>query len=72
MQKVAFITTFLYSINATRKSNENGQFSARLGLVKLMLEREIKNVVFLSITKIFEERKHMAFLLLLRPTYMLK
>ena len=33
MQKVGFITTFLHSINATRESNENGRFSARLGLV---------------------------------------
>ena len=34
-----------------------------------MLEREIENAVFLRNTEIFEERKHMAFLLLLRPTY---
>ena len=34
--------------------------------------REIENVVFLGNTEIFEERKHMAFLLLLRPTYMQK
>ena len=66
MQKVGFITTFLHSIDATRESNENGRFSARLGLVNLMLGREIKNVVFLGITEIFEERKHVAFLLLLR------
>ena len=46
MQKVGCITTFLHSINATRESNENGRFSARLGHVKLMLEREIENVVF--------------------------
>ena len=32
MQKVGCITSFLYSINATRKSNENGRFSAQLGL----------------------------------------
>ena len=70
MQKVGCITTFLHSINATRESNENGRFSAWLGLVKLMLGLEIKNVVFLGITEIFEERKHVAFLLLLRPTYM--
>ena len=74
MQKVGFITTFLHSINATRESNENGRFSARLGLrlVNLMLGREIKNVVFVGITEIFEERKHVAFLPLLRPTYMQK
>ena len=69
MQKVGFITTFLHSINATRESNENGRFSARLGLVNLMLGREIKNVVFLGITEIFEERKYVAFLPLLRLTY---
>ena len=67
MQKVDLITTFLHSINATRESNENGRFSVRLGLVNLMLGREIKNVAFLGITEIFEERKHMAFLPLLRP-----
>ena len=72
MQKVGFITTFLHSINATRESNENGRFSARLGLVKLVQGREIKTVVFLSITEIFEEREHVAFLRLLRPTYMQK
>ena len=71
MQKVGFITTFLHSINATRESNENGRFSARFGLVILMLGREIKNVVFLGITEIFEERKHGAFLPLLRPTYII-
>ena len=32
--------------------------------------RKIENVVVLGNTEIFEERKHMAFLLLLRPTYM--
>ena len=72
MQKVGFITTFLHSINATRKSNKNGRFSARLRLVNLMLGREIKNVVFLGITEIFEERNYVAFLLLLRPTDMRK
>ena len=72
MQKVGCITTLLHSIYATRESNENGRLSARLGLVKLMLGRESENVVFLGITEIFEERKHVAFLLLLRPTYMQK
>ena len=72
MQKVGCITTFLHSISTTRESNENGRFSARLGLVKLTLGREIENVVFLGITEIFEERKHVVFLLLLRPTYMQK
>ena len=72
MQKVGFITTFLHSINVTRESNENGRFSAQFGLVNLMLGREIKNVVFLGITETFGERKHMAFLLLLRPNYMQK
>ena len=60
------------SINVTRESNENGQFSARLGLAKLMPGRKIENVVFLGNTEIFEERKHVAFLPLLRPTYMQK
>ena len=72
MQKVGCITTFLHSINVTRESNENGRFSARLGLAKLMPGREIENVVFLGNTEIFEERKHVAFLPLLRPTYMQK
>ena len=39
---------------------------------KLMSEREMENVVFLRNTEIFEETKHMAFLLLLRPTYVQK
>ena len=56
----------------TRESNENGRFSARLGLAKLMPGREIENVVFPGNTEIFEERKHVAFLLLLRPTFMQK
>ena len=34
--------------------------------------REIENVVFLGNTEIFKERKLMAFLLLLRPTYIQK
>ena len=72
MQKVGFISTFLHSINATRESNKNGRFSARLGPVNLILGREIKNVVFLGITEIFEERKHVASLLSLRPTNMQK
>ena len=72
MQKVGCITTFLHSINATRESNENGRFSARLGLAKLTPGREIENVVFLGNNEIFEERKHMAFLPLLRFTYMQK
>ena len=72
MQKVGCITTFLHSINATRESNKNGRFSARLGLANLMPGREIENVVFLGNTEIFKERKCMALLLLLRPTYMQK
>ena len=72
MQKVGSITTFLHSINVTRESNENGRFSARLGLAKLMPRCEIENVIFLRYTEIFEERKHVAFLPLLRPTYMQK
>ena len=72
MQKGGFTTTFLHSINATRESNENGRFSTRLGLFNLMRGREIKNVVFLVITENFEGRKHVAFLPLLRPTYMQK
>ena len=43
MQKVVCITTFLHSINVTRESNENGRFSALLGLAKLMPGREIEN-----------------------------
>ena len=34
--------------------------------------REIENVIFLGNTEIFEERKHVTFLPLLRPTYMQK
>jgi hypothetical protein len=34
--------------------------------------REIENVVFLGYTEIFEEKKYIAFLLLVRPTYMQK
>ena len=37
------ITTVLHSINVTRESNENGRFSARLGLAKLMSGREIES-----------------------------
>jgi len=37
-----------------------------------MLGREIENVVFLRNTKILEEGKHNAFLVLLRPTYVQK
>ena len=48
MQKVGCVTTFLHSIKVTRESNENGRFSARLGLAKLMPGREIENVVFFS------------------------
>ena len=72
MQKVGCITTFLHSINVTRESNENGRFSAPLTLAKLMPEREIENVVLLGNTEIFEERKQVAFLPLLRRTYMQK
>jgi len=69
LPKVASITNFLHSINATRESNESGPFTARLGLAKLMLGPEIENVVFLGHTEIFEERKHMSFLLLLWATH---
>ena len=72
MQKVGSITTFLHSINATWEGNENGRFSARLGLTNLIPGREIENVVFLGNTEIFKERKRMEFLLLLRPTYIQK
>ena len=72
MQNVGCITTFLHSKNATRGGNENGRFSARLGLAKLMPGREIENVVYLGHTEIFEERKHMEFLPLPRSTYMQK
>ena len=72
MEKVGCITTFLHLINVTRESNENGRFSARLGFAKLMPGLEIENAVFLGNTEIFEERKHVAFLSLLRPTYMQK
>ena len=47
-------------------------FTARLGLAKLMPGREIENVIFLGNTEIFEEREHVAFLPLLRPTCMRK
>ena len=70
--KLVVFATFLRSINATCESNENGRFSAQLGRAKLMSAREIEDAVFLADTKIFEERKHMAFLLLLRPTCMQK
>ena len=66
------ITTFLHSVNATCESNQKGRFSAQFGLANLMLGREIKNVVFLGNTEISDERKHVAFILLLRPTYMQK
>ena len=72
MQKVSCISTFLHSINVARESNETGRFSARLGLAKLMPGREIENVVFLGNAEIFEERRHVAFLPLLKPTYMQK
>ena len=72
MQKVGCITTFLHSIKVTRESNENGRFSAWLGLAKLMPGGEIENVVFLGNTEIFEVRKDVAFLPLLRSTYMQK
>ena len=72
MQKVGCITTFLHSINVTPESSENGRFSARLGLAKLMPARAIENVIFLGNTELFEERKHVAFLPLQRPTYMQK
>jgi len=52
------------------ESNESGGFSAQLALVGLMSGREIDNVLFLGKTKIFEEENYIAFLLLLRPTYM--
>ena len=45
--------------------NENGRFSVQLRRAILMPGREIENVIFLGNTEIFEERKHMAFLLLL-------
>ena len=71
-QKVGCITTFLRSKNATRESNENDRFSAGLGLVDRMPGREIENVVFFGNTEIFKERKRMALLLLMMPTYMQK
>ena len=36
MEKDGCITNFLHSINVTLELNENGRFSARLGLAKLM------------------------------------
>ena len=66
------MTTFLRSINATCEWNEKGGFSGQLRRANLMPGREVENVVFLGNTEIFEERKHMAFLLLLRPTYVQK
>jgi len=52
------------------ESNENGQFSAQLELVRLMFGRETDNVPLLGNTKTFEEKNYIALLLLLRPTYM--
>ena len=52
MQKVGCITTFLHSINVTRESNENGRFSARLGLAKLMPGCEIENVCSTGATQL--------------------
>ena len=43
MQNVGCITTFVQSINATRGWNENGRFSARLRLAKLMPGRDVKS-----------------------------
>ena len=57
MQKVGFITTFLHSINATRESNKNGRFSARLRLVNLMLGREIKKCRFSRYYRNFRGKK---------------
>ena len=68
MQSISCITTFLRSINATYESKENGWFLAQMRHAKLMSGREI----FLENTEVFKERKHMAFLLLLRPTYVQK
>ena len=59
-------------MNATREANENGRFSAGLGLTNLRPGHEIENVVFLGNTEIFKERKRSAFLVLLRPTYIQK
>ena len=71
MQKVGCITTFLHSINATGGRDENGRFSALLGLARTLNRKcEIENAVFLGNTEILEERKHMAFLPLPSPTYM--
>ena len=61
--------TLLPSIVATFKSNENDRFSAQLGLLTLISGTEI-DVGFCSDNRIFEEeKKHLAFLLLQRPTY---
>ena len=57
MQKVGCVKTFLHSINATCESFENGRFSARLGLAKLMPGGEIENVAFLGYIEIFEEKE---------------
>ena len=43
----------------------SGMKIVMLGHAKLMSGREVGNVVFLQNTETFEERKHMAFLLLL-------
>jgi len=60
--------TLLPSICATFKSNENDRFSAQLGLLTLISGTET-DVAFCSDNRIFEEKKHLAFLLLQRPTY---
>ena len=57
---------------STCKSNENGRFSTHLGLAKLSLEAQSKNVVFPGKTKLFRGKKHRLFVFLLGASYMQK
>ena len=72
MQKAGLYYNFSALNKCDTRVNENGRFSALLGLTKLTPGHEIENVVFLGNIEIFQERKHVAFLPLLRPTYMQK
>ena len=56
MQQVGCITIFLRSIITTCESNENGRFSAQLGLAKLNLEVKSKMPFFSERQNYFEEK----------------
>ena len=57
---------------ATCKSNENGRFSAQLGLAKPSLEGKSKMLFFSERQNCFEEKKHGLFVFLLGASYMQK